>query len=157
MTCNNLKIRKENDIKMNQIKIYVFKESGKWYTEEDFDIPDHLNEVYEVVDYIESHFRSYIGMHLFMLLDEPFIRNGYPNMIPADKRMQPKKKGNELAPDSEVEVKSNKEHCCEPKFLGYNAPIGCRIGECSCGNIVRGYEKYCDECGVKFDWDNVGN
>ena len=71
---------------MNQVKIYVFKESGKWYTEEDFEIPDHLEEVYEIVDYVESNFTLYMGMHLVMLFNEPFVKSGYPSMIPADKR-----------------------------------------------------------------------
>lgn len=72
---------------MRQIKIYVFKENGKWYTEEDFEIPSHLEGVYEIAGYIESHFTSYRGMHLIMLFNEPFIKNGYPDMIPADRRM----------------------------------------------------------------------
>lgn len=72
---------------MRYIKIYVHKENGKYYTEEDFEIPNHLEEVYEIVDYIESQFNAYKGMHLFMLLNEPFIKNGYPSMIPADRRI----------------------------------------------------------------------
>lgn len=38
---------------------------------------------------------------------------------------------------------------CEPRYLGQNAPIGCRIGECKYGNIIRSYQKFCDECGIK--------
>lgn len=44
---------------------------------------------------------------------------------------------------------------CEPKYLGENTAIGCRIGECQCGHHVRSYEKYCSECGLKMNWDNV--
>lgn len=48
--------------------------------------PDHLEEVYEIVDYVKTNFTFYMGMHLVMLFNEPFVKNGYPNMIPADKR-----------------------------------------------------------------------
>lgn len=41
---------------------------------------------------------------------------------------------------------------CEPEYLGENVPIGCRVGQCKCGNIVRSYQKFCDECGIKLDW-----
>ena len=44
---------------------------------------------------------------------------------------------------------------CEPEYLGENVSIGCREGKCRCGNIVRSYQKYCDECGKKLQWDNV--
>lgn len=45
--------------------------------------------------------------------------------------------------------------CCTPKYLGENTAIGCRSGECKCGNIVRSYQKYCDACGMRLCWDNV--
>lgn len=38
---------------------------------------------------------------------------------------------------------------CEPKYLG------CRIGRCQCGNIVRSYHDFCSECGIKLEWKNV--
>lgn len=44
---------------------------------------------------------------------------------------------------------------CEPKYLGENKSIGCRDGECNCGNIVRSYQNYCDGCGIRLCWDNV--
>ena len=43
----------------------------------------------------------------------------------------------------------------EPKYLGENIAIGCRDGECKCGNIVRSYQNYCDECGSRLAWENV--
>lgn len=43
---------------------------------------------------------------------------------------------------------------CQPKYLGENTAIGCRDGQCKCGNIVRSYQKFCDECGIKLDWSN---
>lgn len=47
------------------------------------------------------------------------------------------------------------EQICEPEYLGENIPIGCRDGRCRCGNIVRSYQNYCDECGIKLEWGNV--
>lgn len=44
---------------------------------------------------------------------------------------------------------------CEPEYLGENIFIGCRNGKCSCGNIVRSYQNYCDSCGIKLEWGNV--
>ena len=44
---------------------------------------------------------------------------------------------------------------CKPKYLGQNAPISCRIGKCKCGNTVKSYQKFCDECGIKLDWKGV--
>ncbi|MCM1273210.1 MAG: helicase associated domain-containing protein [Clostridium sp.] len=38
------------------------------------------------------------------------------------------------------------------KYLGENIAIDCRVGQCKCGNIVRSYQKFCDECGTKLDW-----
>lgn len=49
----------------------------------------------------------------------------------------------------------DREEGCEPKYLGENTAIGCRNGECKCGNIVKSYQKYCDECGIKLEWGNV--
>ncbi len=44
---------------------------------------------------------------------------------------------------------------CEPEYLGENTAIGCRIGRCQCGNIVRSYHDFCFECGNKLEWGNV--
>ncbi len=33
--------------------------------------------------------------------------------------------------------------------------IGCRDGQCDCGNLIRSYQKFCDECGIKLDWGDV--
>ena len=71
---------------MNEIKIWVFKESGKWYTEEDFEIPKSLTEVNQVIEYIELQFKAYKGMHIVIPFTESFIENGYPCMILAEKR-----------------------------------------------------------------------
>ena len=40
-------------------------------------------------------------------------------------------------------------------YLGENTAIGCRIGKCQCGNIVRSYHDFCSECGTKLEWGNV--
>lgn len=42
----------------------------------------------------------------------------------------------------------------QPEYLGENTAIGCIDAQCKCGNIVRSYQKFCDECGIKFDWSN---
>ena len=44
---------------------------------------------------------------------------------------------------------------CEPEYLGENVVIGCRDGRCNCGNLVRSYQNFCDNCGVKLEWDYV--
>ena len=44
---------------------------------------------------------------------------------------------------------------CEPEYLGENVAVGCRDGRCTCGNIVRSYQNFCDSCGSKLDWGNV--
>ncbi len=43
----------------------------------------------------------------------------------------------------------------EPEYLGENRAIGCRIGRCKCGNIVRSYHNFCNDCGIKLEWGNV--
>ena len=48
-----------------------------------------------------------------------------------------------------------KQGVCEPEYLGENVAIGCRDGKCDCGNIVRSYQNFCDDCGIKLEWDCV--
>ena len=41
----------------------------------------------------------------------------------------------------------------EPEIIGVNSAIGCNIGKCpECGEILRSYMKFCDECGQRLDW-----
>lgn len=40
----------------------------------------------------------------------------------------------------------------EVLITGHNNALGCDIGNCYCGNMVRSYMKYCDECGQRLDW-----
>lgn len=41
-----------------------------------------------------------------------------------------------------------------PKILGENSAAGYRIGKCTkCGNIIRSYIAFCDECGQRVDWN----
>ncbi len=47
----NFCIRKDNK-HMNEIIIWLFKESGKWYTEERFKIPESLTRVDQIIEYI---------------------------------------------------------------------------------------------------------
>lgn len=73
-----------------KIKITLFKPSGKYYTEETVEIPvdgrlpDEPMPVPHVVDWLEQEYKGYRGMHLVAMLDE--LPNGYPVMIPADRR-----------------------------------------------------------------------
>lgn len=53
------------------------------------------------------------------------------------------------------EARERQNAFCEPEYLGENIGIGCRDGQCSCGNIVRSYQNYCDSCGIKLEWGNV--
>lgn len=48
--------------------------------------------------------------------------------------------------------KERQKHICEPEYLGENTAIGCRSGMCECKNIVRSYQNFCDQCGIKLDW-----
>lgn len=68
------------------IKVWVFKESGKWYTEEDFELPSYITEVYQALEYVKSNFVGYKGMHLVIPLTE--MENGYPCLILADQRAE---------------------------------------------------------------------
>lgn len=73
-----------------EIKVVLFKETGKYYTEEtvriptDGRLPDEPMPVQAVVDWLEQNYRAYKGMHLAAMLDE--LPNGYPIMIPAGRR-----------------------------------------------------------------------
>lgn len=71
------------------IKVTLFKDTGKYYTEETVSIPcpdgrDNL-QVFQVTDWLRDNYKSYKGMHLVAMLDE--MANGYPVMIPAGQRM----------------------------------------------------------------------
>lgn len=67
------------------IKVVLFKENGKYYTEETVGIPAEKSaQVMDVVDWLEQNYRAYKGMHLVAMLDE--LPNGYPVMIPAGRR-----------------------------------------------------------------------
>lgn len=69
------------------IKVILFKESGKYYTEETVSIPcgsPETAQVMDVADWLERNYKSYRGMHLVAMLNE--LKNGYPIMIPAEKR-----------------------------------------------------------------------
>lgn len=53
------------------------------------------------------------------------------------------------------EARERQGKVCEPEYLGENVVIGCRDGRCNCGNLVRSYQNFCDNCGVKLEWDCV--
>ena len=50
------------------------------------------------------------------------------------------------------EARERQKAICEPQYLGENVVVGCREGRCSCGNMVRSYQNYCDSCGIKLEW-----
>lgn len=73
------------------IKVTIFKEHGKYYTEESVTIPDSANstpekpiQVYDIAEWLEKNYKAYKGMHLVAMLDE--LDYGYPVMIPAERR-----------------------------------------------------------------------
>lgn len=37
-------------------------------------------------------------------------------------------------------------------ITGHNNAIGCEVGNCRCGNLVRSIHKYCFECGQRLEW-----
>ncbi len=66
------------------IKVTLFKPTGKYYTEETVHVPEELDQVFKIVEWLEASYKSYKGMHLVAMLDEYDF--GYPVMIPADRR-----------------------------------------------------------------------
>ena len=42
-----------------------------------------------------------------------------------------------------------------PEYMGENRGVGCRVGRCRCGNLVRSYHEFCSDCGVKLEWGDV--
>lgn len=41
---------------------------------------------------------------------------------------------------------------CEVKVIGHNNAIGCEIGQCQCGEIVKSVFKFCPWCGTELGW-----
>ena len=74
----------DNNAETKGVKATFFKPSGKYYTEETVQVPAELAEMFQVVEWIEANYRSYKGMHMVMMMDE--YANGYPCMIPAERR-----------------------------------------------------------------------
>lgn len=73
---------------MNKLKVWIFKESGKWYTEDTVMIPDNLYEVFQILEWLTENYKCYNGMHLVIPFTEDFVNHGYPSMIPADRRIR---------------------------------------------------------------------
>ena len=67
---------------MNKVKIWVFKESGKFYTEEYVSVPTDIVECYEITDYISENYKLHGSMYIVIPMEEEFIRNPVPSMIP---------------------------------------------------------------------------
>ena len=66
------------------VKATFFKPAGKYYAEETVQVPADLKEMFQVVEWLETNCKSYKGMHMVLMMDE--YENGYPCMIPADRR-----------------------------------------------------------------------
>lgn len=71
---------------MKRVKVWVFKDTGKWYTEEYIEIPEEITMVYEIVDYITKNYNKYKGMNLVLPFTERHVQFGHPCMIPAESR-----------------------------------------------------------------------
>lgn len=72
---------------MREVTIWIFKESGKWYTEEKVEIPDDIvSYPYQIVEYMQNSYHSYPSMNIVIPMEEDFIEHGYPCMIPWNKR-----------------------------------------------------------------------
>lgn len=67
-----------------EIKVTLFKPTGKYYTEETVTIPDKTMRVFQIVDWLQENYKAYKGMALVAMLGE--LDHGYPVMIPADQR-----------------------------------------------------------------------
>ncbi len=67
-----------------EVKVIFFKETGKYYTEENINVPAEVKQVYEIIDWLKENVKDYKGMHLVAMLDE--YEHGYPIMIPAGNR-----------------------------------------------------------------------
>lgn len=52
-------------------------------------------------------------------------------------------------------LKRDGSDICEPEYLGENTGVGCRVGRCKCGNLVRSYQNFCDDCGIGLEWANT--
>lgn len=68
-----------------QVKLTFFKESGKYYTEEDRKYDSKLR-VDEIIDEIEQNEKRHPGMHI-VLTFAPDDNVGYPCLILASSRM----------------------------------------------------------------------
>lgn len=72
---------------MRKVEVWVFKDSGKYYTTETMEVPESLKTVDEIVDYVKGSITQYAGMHLVIpFSEEYFSAIGYPCMIPAQNR-----------------------------------------------------------------------
>lgn len=67
---------------MREIKIWLFKDTGKFYTEEIVEVPEAFTTPDDIVDYIGQKYSSRKTKHIVIPMQEDFIKNGYPCMIP---------------------------------------------------------------------------
>ncbi len=59
----------------------------------------------------------------------------------------------ELIDTHKAELTEVQHHSkCDVKVTGHNNAIGCEIGQCQCGEIVRSIFKFCPWCGTELGW-----
>ena len=69
---------------MRTVKLLFFKESGKYYTEEELEFPEAW-QVYQIVEHIEQNVTMYRGMFIVLQFD-PADDKGYPCLIIPERR-----------------------------------------------------------------------
>lgn len=67
-----------------KVKLIFFKESGKYYTEEEIQVDRSLS-VYEIIGDLENNYTKYKGMHTVVLFAED-DEIGFPHLIKAEHR-----------------------------------------------------------------------
>ena len=67
-----------------EIKVTVFKPSGKYYTTETVTVPADVKEMWNIAEWLEANVTGYKGMTLVAMMEE--YEHGVPIMIPGDRR-----------------------------------------------------------------------
>ena len=72
---------------MRKLKVWLFKENGTFYAEEEIEIPDNLTGIDEIHGWIMDNYKAYMDKHVVIPFTEKFLGGyGYPCMIPAHSR-----------------------------------------------------------------------
>lgn len=73
------------DNEKNVFKVTYFKEYGKYYTEEFYELLNNDTYMFDLVEAFEKYVTNYSGMHAVIECHFDYF-NSYPLMIPACKR-----------------------------------------------------------------------